>query len=244
VLEHDQDLEVIFNANSDMSPSSVYYFAIQHKEVEVFSEQIKFEPGQSTKEITIPADSFKHESGGVLTANLFIMDRYFDKPMPVDPYSMPEPMPMPRPVGEPEPFVMEDVIEKDCGDLEDKELRKECEEEIRAAYEEDVADGKKVEVFPVEPNGGIGDGAGPIPFEEGPMPVEPNGGIGDGAEPIDLDKPIPVEPDGGIGDGAGPIPFEKGPMPVEPNGGIGVGGRPLIFNQEVDLEQVIRGPIK
>jgi len=44
--------------------------------------------------------------------------------------------------------------------------------------------------FPVEPDGGIGDGAGPIPFEdnedlpEGPIPVEPDGGIGDGAEPL------------------------------------------------------------
>ena len=46
--------------------------------------------------------------------------------------------------------------------------------------------------IPVEPDGGIGDGAGSIP-------VEPDGGIGDGA------GPIPVEPDGGIGDGSGSI---------------------------------------
>ncbi len=41
-----------------------------------------------------------------------------------------------------------------------------------------------------------------------PMPVEPDGGIGDGAGPLpDLgDQPIPVEPDGGIGDGAEPLP--------------------------------------
>ncbi len=38
---------------------------------------------------------------------------------------------------------------------------------------------------------------------DGPFPVEPDGGIGDGAEPLP-DGPIPVEPDGGIGDGAGP----------------------------------------
>ena len=52
----------------------------------------------------------------------------------------------------------------------------------------------------------------------GPIPVEPDGGIGDGAEPLpfattlaigeeDGTGPIPVEPDGGIGDGAGPPPF-------------------------------------
>lgn len=52
----------------------------------------------------------------------------------------------------------------------------------------------------------------------GPIPVEPDGGIGDGAGPPpiattlavgeeDGSGPIPVEPDGGIGDGAGPPPF-------------------------------------
>ncbi len=80
-------------------------------------------------------------------------------------------------------------------------------------------------VFPVEPNGGIGDGAGPIPLGS-PMPVEPDGGIGDGAGPIPLEDPMPVEPDGGIGDGAGPIPLED-PMPVEPDGGIGDGAGPI-----------------
>lgn len=101
------------------------------------------------------------------------------------------------------------------------------------------------EPIPVEPDGGIGDGAGPIT-----LPVEP------GVEVVDLDsdRPMPVEPDGGIGDGAGPIPFpaepEEGdgdvpvilpvepgveivdldgdrPMPVEPDGGIGDGAGPL-----------------
>ncbi len=88
--------------------------------------------------------------------------------------------------------------------------------------------------WPVEPDGGIGDGAGP-PGEdgdEGPWPVEPDGGIGDGAGPPgedDDEGPWPVEPDGGIGDGAGP-PGEdddEGPWPVEPDGGIGDGARPL-----------------
>ena len=112
--------------------------------------------------------------------------------------------------------------------------------------------------MPVEPDGGIGDGAGPIPGtpkggetpsgakggncgspgdmgfgttqalgkENGgtPMPVEPDGGIGDGAGPIP-GTPIPVEPDGGIGDGAGPIPGT--PIPVEPDGGIGDGAGPI-----------------
>jgi hypothetical protein len=45
-----------------------------------------------------------------------------------------------------------------------------------------------------------------------PMPVEPDGGIGDGAGPppfiVDGEQRFPVEPDGGIGDGAGPPPFE------------------------------------
>ncbi|MFC4348842.1 hypothetical protein ACFO5Q_13395 [Kordiimonas lipolytica] len=91
-------------------------------------------------------------------------------------------------------------------------------------------------VFPVEPNGGIGDGAGPIPLGS-PMPVEPDGGIGDGAGPIPLEDPMPVEPDGGIGDGAGPIPDGEGEtgaddgevtiMPVEPDGGIGDGAGPI-----------------
>lgn len=50
------------------------------------------------------------------------------------------------------------------------------------------------EPIPVEPNGGIGDGAQPLPGAEG---------SGDGD-----DKPIPIESDGGIGDGAGPIPTD------------------------------------
>ncbi len=87
--------------------------------------------------------------------------------------------------------------------------------------------------WPVEPDGGPGDGAGP-PGDgenEGPWPVEPDGGIGDGAGPPgdgEDEGPWPVEPDGGIGDGAGPPPgYDEGPWPVEPDGGIGDGARPL-----------------
>ncbi len=89
---------------------------------------------------------------------------------------------------------------------------------------EDLGEGP----FPVEPDGGIGDGAGPLPGD-GPFPVEPDGGIGDGAGPPGEDLgegPFPVEPDGGIGDGAGPPPGD-GPFPVEPDGGIGDGAGPL-----------------
>jgi uncharacterized secreted protein with C-terminal beta-propeller domain len=92
-------------------------------------------------------------------------------------------------------------------------------------------------LIPVEPDGGIGDGAGPIPIDPDkgvPIPVEPDGGIGDGAGPIPIDPdngvPIPVEPDGGIGDGAGPIPIDPDngdPIPVEPDGGIGDGAGPI-----------------
>ena len=61
--------------------------------------------------------------------------------------------------------------------------------------------------IPVEPDGGIGDGAGPIPVDPstgGPEATtlaigEEDGGGG---------GPIPVEPGGGIGDGAGPIPVD------------------------------------
>lgn len=67
--------------------------------------------------------------------------------------------------------------------------------------------------IPVEPDGGIGDGAGP-PQDDGPIPVEPDGGIGDGAGPPRGDGPFPVEPDGGIGDGAGPLPPEAPPIAV------------------------------
>ncbi|SDD79429.1 hypothetical protein [Kordiimonas lacus] len=104
--------------------------------------------------------------------------------------------------------------------------------------------------LPMEPDGGIGDGAGPIPTGD-PLPVEPDGGIGDGAGPPpegdtedtdgtegpDGDGTImPVEPDGGIGDGAGPPPEAEGDaestdgevtiLPVEPDGGIGDGAGP------------------
>ena len=112
----------------------------------------------------------------------------------------------------------------------------------QAGQEKAPADGQSLpgadQPISVEPDGGIGDGAGPItlPVEPGveiidldgdrPMPVEPDGGIGDGADEVpiilpvepgveivdlDGDQPMPVEPDGGIGDGAGPIT-----LPVEP----------------------------
>ncbi len=97
-----------------------------------------------------------------------------------------------------------------------------------------------VEPIPVEPDGGIGDGAGPIPDGE-PIPVEPDGGIGDGAGPIPDGDPMPVEPDGGIGDGAGPIP-DGDPMPVEPDGGIGDGaGPPPVLDVDPVEENTIEG---
>lgn len=98
--------------------------------------------------------------------------------------------------------------------------------------------------FEIEPNGGIGDGAGPIPTGDGPFPVEPDGGIGDGAGPFPggdqgdetdgditiLPFPLPTDPDddnsrdddGGI---AGPDTGD--PIPVEPDGGIGDGAGPI-----------------
>jgi len=98
--------------------------------------------------------------------------------------------------------------------------------------------------IPVEPDGGIGDGAPPLPEllplpfpidENGnpvPIPVEPDGGIGDGAPPLPELLPlpfpidengnpvsIPVEPDGGIGDGATPLPeLLPLPFPIDENG--------------------------
>jgi hypothetical protein len=93
-------------------------------------------------------------------------------------------------------------------------------------YDNDTDD----QPIPVEPDGGIGDGAGPIPTGEGPFPVEPDGGIGDGVDPILLgDGPFPVEPDGGIGDGVDPILLGDGPFPVEPDGGIGDGVDPILL---------------
>lgn len=73
--------------------------------------------------------------------------------------------------------------------------------------------------MPVEPDGGIGDGAsGPCvqviaygknpdtgEWETFPTPCDvPEGWESSLALPVDLDRPIPVEPAGGIGDGAGP----------------------------------------
>lgn len=125
--------------------------------------------------------------------------------------------------------------------------------------------------IPVEPDGGIGDGAGPIPIDGQPMPVEPDGGIGDGAGPIpfppeattlavgeedggggpfpeDPDgpfpiggSPMPVEPGGGIGDGAGPIPIGGQPIPVEPDGGIGDGAGPIPIGPTTPIDGPSRG---
>ncbi len=109
------------------------------------------------------------------------------------------------------------------------------------------------------------DGNDSLVLDDRPIPVEPDGGIGDGAGPIlvggdsdypiliDADRPIPVEPDGGIGDGAGPIPVDEadgevtilpypypidpddvivGPIPVEPDGGIGDGAGPIPVDED------------
>ncbi|MEX0297774.1 MAG: hypothetical protein AB3N28_01795 [Kordiimonas sp.] len=64
------------------------------------------------------------------------------------------------------------------------------------------------ELLPPDPNSAEREGEGEGTIAPGePIPVEPDGGIGDGAKPLPSDPdPIPVEPDGGIGDGAGPIP--------------------------------------
>ena len=59
--------------------------------------------------------------------------------------------------------------------------------------------------MPVEPDGGIGDGAGPLPADDSPMPVEPDGGIGDGAGPILLDGGLAF-----AGDGAETFYFPEG----------------------------------
>ncbi len=70
-------------------------------------------------------------------------------------------------------------------------------------------DGKTLdELLPPDPYAEEHEGSGEGTFASGePIPVEPDGGIGDGAKPLPSDPdPIPVEPDGGIGDGAGPIP--------------------------------------
>jgi len=72
--------------------------------------------------------------------------------------------------------------------------------------------------IPVEPDGGIGDGAGLPPVATTLALGEEDGGsYGQPTDPgfattlaigeEDGSGPIPVEPDGGIGDGAGPIPF-------------------------------------
>ncbi|MFK8114409.1 MAG: hypothetical protein AB8B91_19560, partial [Rubripirellula sp.] len=66
--------------------------------------------------------------------------------------------------------------------------------------------------IPVEPDGGIGDGAGAIPeLADGPTTDVDANDIPMEQDPDDVGTPIPVEPDGGIGDGAGPIPDLDGP---------------------------------
>lgn len=62
--------------------------------------------------------------------------------------------------------------------------------------------GGKSPLMPVEPDGGIGDGAGPPPFivdSEERFPVEPDGGIGDGARPPEVTTLALGEEDGGAG---------------------------------------------
>ncbi len=76
-----------------------------------------------------------------------------------------------------------------------------------------VADDSDAQSQPDTEGDASGDSAGE------PIPVEPDGGIGDGAEPLpgagdsngDDGGPIPVEPDGGIGDGAEPLPGAETP---------------------------------
>jgi len=75
VLQSDEDLAVTFYPTSLTARFSVYYFAIQHKEREIYSEQIKFDSLDQPLEITIPAGNFPLPNGGVLTANLFKMDQ-------------------------------------------------------------------------------------------------------------------------------------------------------------------------
>jgi len=100
------------------------------------------------------------------------------------------------------------------------------------------------EPIPVEPDGGIGDGAGPIPDGD-PMPVEPDGGIGDGAGPIPDGDPMPVEPDGGIGDGAGPpSDFDVGPVEENTIEGGGEGTKAddtFIASEEADTFVFLEG---
>ena len=83
--------------------------------------------------------------------------------------------------------------------------------------------------MPVEPDGSIGDGAGPIPGTATTLALgEEDGGYIAPNDPgivttlaigeEDGSMPMPVEPDGGIGDGAGPIPGldGSGVMPYQP----------------------------
>jgi len=74
ILEAGQDLEVVFRPTDTVSSSQIYYFAIQHKEVEIFSEQIKLDGANGSASLVIPASQFPIPNGGVLTANLFNMN--------------------------------------------------------------------------------------------------------------------------------------------------------------------------
>lgn len=103
--------------------------------------------------------------------------------------------------------------------------------------------------IPVEPDGGVGEGAKPLPLPEPlpeplPFPIDEQGNL----------LPIPVEPDGGIGDGAVPLPVliaepqpapvdvagSPVPIPVEPDGGIGDGAGPIPTAVPISLDS---GPI-
>ena len=78
-----------------------------------------------------------------------------------------------------------------------------------------------------------------------PIPVEPDGGIGDGAGPIPDGDPMPVEPDGGIGDGAGPpSDFDVGPVEENTIEGGGEGTKAddtFIASEEADTFVFLEG---
>lgn len=92
-------------------------------------------------------------------------------------------------------------------------------------------------------------GVGPVPLPPGPIPVEADGGIGDGAGPIPVDSTdtvntpaedlvFPEDPDDFLGI-AGSSPGFSGPIPVEPDGGIGDGAGPIPLPFPI---QLIEGP--
>lgn len=91
--------------------------------------------------------------------------------------------------------------------------------------------------IPVEPDGGIGDGAGPIPIAP---PGEDIGATTLAIGEEDGGGAIPVEPDGGIGDGAGPIPLDPDDLIAtthalgEEDGGGPIGGGGTIIGTRGD----------